>query len=128
MTAEEISALIASLNVGDVVEVHWESEGPASVENGPVWDPADSDFFGVGNSLLDPNDQEIIYIAATSRAPIAEPAIGSVVLWIIQSGTQIQVAKRYATGWKTIGGTLATWTWAQLTGLYGSPVYTQDAP
>lgn len=127
MTREEVAAVIATLGVGDIVEVWWDDGGNSSIERGPVWDPPDSNYFGLGAGVLDPADTQLLYIAVTKRAPVSEPPLGSVVVWEIQNGTQLQPSKRYDTGWRLIGGRVS-WTWDKLTQVYGPPAatYTLD--
>lgn len=122
MTREEITATVASLGVGDIVDVWWDDNGNSSNEKGPVWDPPDSAFFGLGAGVLDPADTQLIYIEVTTRAPVPEPAVGSVVVWLIQDGTRLQPAKRFDEGWRLINGRVP-WPWDSLTSVYGSPTH-----
>jgi hypothetical protein len=129
-TREQIAEFIASLGVGDVVEVQWSKDGNRSKEEGKVWQPPDSEYLGLGPDLLDPNDLELVNIALLSKAPITippQPPSGSVAVFALPTG--ILVFKRLKKGWYAPNATTPL-PWSFIVRVFRSPtqVFRPGAP
>jgi hypothetical protein len=130
-TSEQIAQIIGSLRQGDEVKVTWRDGVNQSIETGAVWNPSDSEFWGLGPDVLNPDDPEILDIQVTKRSPVvvAEPPAGSVVVWSLPGGRRIETAKRTPKGWWLAGSTVPG-PWALFVLAYGTPtqVFTPGQP
>lgn len=117
----KITNTINSLNEGDEVRVAWAKNGNRSVEAGKVWNPADSNYWGLGPDLLNPTDPELMAITVTKRAPdnASQPALGALAIWYTKSGSII-AAQRAKKGWYVAAGPGPV-TWSSLVKKNGKP-------
>lgn len=117
----KITNTINSLNEGDEVRVAWAKNGNRSVEAGKVWNPADSNYWGLGPDLLNPTDPQLISITVTKRAPdnASQPALGTLAVWYTKSGAII-AAQRAKKGWYVAAGPGPV-TWSSLVKKNGKP-------
>lgn len=131
MTRTKIAEIISSLGVGDSVRVVWSKNGNKSVEAGKVWNPGNSQFFGLGPDLLDPADTELISIEIVTKAPVtsSQPALGSVAVFVDSGAKNIYAFKRMKKGWYG-AGTGGPTTWSQIIKKYKSPtqIFTVGTP
>jgi len=123
MSRGKIAEIIEGPNAGDLVKVGWRDGVNESIETGKVWEPTDSEFFGLGPDLLDPADENLVSIVVTKKNPIVvpEPAVGSVAVWYTENQTEIVAAKRRSTGWYRAGGGQRL-PWGIFILAYGEPV------
>lgn len=121
-TRAKIADIIASLGVGDTVRVVWSKNKNQSVETGKVWNPGNSEFFGLGPDLLNPEDPELISIEVLTKAPVvsSQPPMGSVAIFITTGGKSIFAFKRMKKGWYGAGSG-GPMTWTQVTKKYKTP-------
>lgn len=131
MTRPEIAAVIASLNVGDTVEVNWTDGVNTSTETGLVWQPTDSPYFGLGPDLLNPDDLELVGIRVTQRslAIAPQPPLGSVAVFVQPGGQVIDAYRRRKRGWFGTGNTTPVpWTYLLRTFWYPDKVFVPGTP
>lgn len=117
----KITEVINSLNEGDEVSVAWAKSTHQSLETGKVWNPADSEYWGLGPDLLNPTDTQLQSITVTKRAPggSSQPAVGSLAIWYSKSGA-ITAAQRTKKGWYIAAGSGPV-NWDYLTKKNGKP-------
>lgn len=130
-TRAQIAGIIGSLRQGDEVKVTWRDGVNQSIESGPVWNPSDSVYWGLGPDVLNPDDPEIIDIQVTKRSPVvvAEPPVGAVAVWSLPGGRVIHAAKRTSKGW-ALAGSPGTLPWGMYVLAYGEPaqIFTPGVP